>query len=51
VVCGREANDVARELRAWPADVLRRIADSPQSQLADLLPWNWRLENLRQKVA
>ena len=27
---------------AWLADVLARIADLPQSQLAVLLPWNWQ---------
>ncbi len=26
--------------RAWLADVLRRIADHPASQLGALLPWN-----------
>ncbi len=31
--------------QAWLADVLRRIADTPQSQLADLLPWKWHSEN------
>lgn len=25
----------------WLADVLARIADTPQSHLPDLLPWNW----------
>ena len=28
--------------QAWLADVLRRIADHPASQLHELLPWNWR---------
>ena len=28
--------------QAWLADVLARIAGQPQSQLAELLPWNWR---------
>jgi transposase len=27
--------------RAWLADVLRRIANQPSRDLADLLPWNW----------
>ncbi len=27
--------------RAWLADVLRRIADHPASQLHKFLPWNW----------
>lgn len=29
------------DLKAWLADVLARIADVPQSQLHELLPWNW----------
>ena len=40
-------NDV--DPQAWLADVLRRIADSPQARLAELLPWNWRCS--RAKVA
>jgi transposase len=27
---------------AWLADVLARIADTPQQKLAELLPWNWQ---------
>ena len=27
--------------QAWLADVLARIADTPQTKLADLLPWHW----------
>ncbi len=27
--------------KAWLADVFARIADLPQSQLHELLPWNW----------
>jgi transposase len=26
---------------AWLADVLARIADTPQTKLTELLPWNW----------
>lgn len=33
-------NDV--DPQAWLADVLARIADTPQQQLDTLLPWNWR---------
>ena len=32
-------NDV--DLKAWLAEVLRRIADHPAQQIDDLLPWNW----------
>ena len=28
--------------QAWLADVLRRIADHPASQLHELLPWHWQ---------
>ena len=32
-------NDV--DPQAWLADVLGRIADTPQSRLDQFLPWNW----------
>src|ERR1700758_1275057 len=37
--------------QAWMADVLARIADTPQTKLADLLPWNWRGVLSRQHAA
>ena len=37
--------------RAWLADVLVRIADTPQGRLADLLPWNWRRSTVTAKEA
>lgn len=42
-------NDV--DPQAWLADVLARIADTPQSRLADLLPWNWRRSTVTAKAA
>ncbi|WP_292065406.1 IS66 family transposase [Mesorhizobium sp.] len=33
-------NDI--DPQAWLADVLSRIADTPQNRLSELLPWNWR---------
>ncbi len=42
-------NDV--DPQAWLADVLARIADTPQSRLAELLPWNWRPNALTAKAA
>jgi transposase len=32
---------------AWLADVLAHIADTPQSRLTDLLPWNWSPPHLQ----
>jgi transposase len=37
--------------QAWLADVLGKIADTAQTRLAELLPWNWRPELSRQKTA
>ena len=33
-------NDV--DPQAWLADVLGRIAETPQGRLDELLPWNWQ---------
>jgi transposase len=32
---------------AWLADVLARIADIPQGRLPELLPWNWKHQDLQ----
>jgi transposase len=32
---------------AWLADVLARIADTPQSRLHELLPWQWKKSKLK----
>jgi hypothetical protein len=37
--------------QAWLADVLARIASTPQSQLPNLLPWNWQNETSTAKAA
>ena len=42
-------NDV--DPQAWLADVLARIADTPQTRLEELLPWNWAANHPRQKAA
>jgi hypothetical protein len=42
-------NDI--DPQAWLADVLTRIADIPQSQLADLLPWNWQTPDNQRQAA
>ena len=42
-------NDV--DPQAWLADVLDRIADTPQSRLHELLPWNWVPERKLDRAA
>jgi transposase len=37
--------------QAWLTDVLARIADTPQTKLAELLPWNWHGEPLSRQQA
>jgi hypothetical protein len=39
MIATAKLNDV--DPQAWLADVLARIADTPQARLAELLPWNW----------
>jgi hypothetical protein len=38
-------NDI--DPQAWLADVLARIAEHPANQLDELLPWNWRRDQVR----
>ncbi|WP_287332036.1 IS66 family transposase [Mesorhizobium sp.] len=38
-------NDI--DPQAWLADVLARIADTPQSRLSEFLPWNWTAQSAR----
>jgi transposase len=42
-------NDV--DPQAWLADVLARLPDHPAKRIAELLPWNWRPQNLAAKAA
>ena len=42
-------NDV--DPQVWLADVLGRIAETPQSQLSELLPWNWKAAQRQALVA
>ena len=37
--------------QAWLANVLARVADTPQTKLAELLPWNWRTEASHREAA
>lgn len=40
LIMAAKLNDI--DPQAWLADVLARIADTPQNRLDELLPWNWR---------
>lgn len=42
-------NDV--DPQAWLADALTRMADMPQTRLAELLPWNWHKRRIALKAA
>ena len=42
-------NDV--DPQAWLADVLGRIAETPQNRLDELLPWNWSAARQRDLAA
>ena len=45
LIISAKMNDI--DPQAWLADVLARIADLPQTQLHELLPWNWRQPSIR----
>jgi len=49
LIATAKLNDI--DPQAWLADVLGRIADIPQRQLADLLPWNWRPAQVQRQAA
>ena len=42
-------NDI--DPQAWLADILARLPDHPAKRIADLLPWNWRPQNLAARAA
>ena len=42
LIVSAKMNDV--DPQAWLADVLARIADTPQTRLHELLPWNWKTD-------
>ena len=43
LIATAKLNDV--DPLAWLADVLARIAGTPQSRLVELLPWEWKRLN------
>jgi transposase len=49
MIATAKLNDV--DPQAWLADVLARIADTPQNRLTELLPWNWQKMRLALKAA
>lgn len=49
LIATAKLNDI--DPQAWLADVLSRIAEIPQSQLADLVPWNWRPAQIQRQAA
>ena len=49
VIGTAKLNDV--DPQAWLADVLGRIADTPQTRLDELLPWNWVQEQKLDQAA
>lgn len=49
LIATAKLNDI--DPQVWLADVLARIADIPQSQLSELLPWNWRSDQDQRQAA
>ena len=49
LIMSAKLNDI--DPLAWLADVLARIADTPQSRLAELLPWQWKRETSCHTIA
>jgi transposase len=37
--------------QAWLADVLARLSDHPAKRIHELLPWNWRRQNVAAEAA
>ena len=49
LIVSAKMNDI--DPQAWLADVLARIAEHPVQKLDELLPWNWRQLNVRDRRA
>ena len=49
LIMSAKLNDI--DPRAWLADALARIADTPISRLGQLLPWNWTAKTLKAQAA
>ena len=49
LIATAKLNDV--DPQAWLADVLARLPDHPAKRVHDLLPWNWRPQNIAAQAA
>ncbi len=44
LIATAKLNDI--DPQAWLADVLARLPDHPAKRIHELLPWNWRPQNV-----
>ena len=49
LIATAKLNDV--DPQAWLADVLARLPDHPAKRIHELLPWNWRSQNIAAEAA
>ena len=49
LIATAKLNDV--DPQAWLADVLARLSDHPAKRVHELLPWNWRRQNVAAEAA
>ena len=49
LIATAKLNDV--DPQAWLADVLARLSDHPAKRIHELLPWNWRPQNIAAEAA
>src|SRR3954447_25885358 len=49
LIATTKLNDV--DPQAWLADVLARLPDHPAKRIHELLPWNWRRNNVTAEAA
>lgn len=46
LIATAKLNDI--DPQAWLADVLARLPDHPAKRIYELMPWNWRPQNVAQ---
>ena len=49
LIATAKLNDI--DPQAWLADMLARLPDHPAKRIHELLPWNWRLQNIAAQAA